>query len=237
MHIAASRPFTFRLALLRSFRPRPPADSFFLQTTRCEFLSSRAISILFIPSVADARRCFVATARALRLLHFRSPRSVAGSGNTIIPKILQSSLRPPVSRATIAERKSDIGFPRATSEIVSRPPILIPRHFPRRHICISVNLDAGGGRELSPEQFKTTCGLAGCINLRDRARSLALRSFFLCVSLRAARSFLPLFLSALHLRCSCGTITTNPRMRILTIHRSRGKYYRDDLVAINHLRI
>jgi len=162
MHIAAFRPLlSFDLSNLVHFLL--PILSLSSCKQRCEsfLVRGRYRFSLFVPLQTHD----VASPHA-RLLHF-GPLAVSAQRRRIgkhnNPE--NTAVSPPPRFPRDYRGKSDIGFPRATSEIVSRagsrPPILIPRHFPRRHICISVNLDAAGGRELSPEQFKTTwpCGM------------------------------------------------------------------------------
>lgn len=97
---------------------------------------------------------------------------------------------------------------------VSRPAILIPHHFPRRRICISVNLDANVAASYLRSNSRQR-GLAGCINLRDSARSLfhILRLFlrrailFIHIDLRRG-----IFSFSLRLLASRGREDNNPRL-------------------------
>lgn len=120
-------------------------------------------------------------------------------------------------------KNTDIGFPGAFPppkyNIVSRAnsslPILIPRHFPRHHICISVKLDVANVAVNYPRSNSRQRGLAGYINLQDRSHSRSFRISFLFISLS-----LLLFLSFTFNLYSCGkvekTITINIRIRYNT---------------------
>lgn len=82
----------------------------------------------------------------------------------------------------------DIGFPSAlpiylrskynmVSHASSSLPILIPHHFPRRHICISVKLDANVAVNYLRSNSRQR-GLTGYINLRDRTLALPRSPFY-----------------------------------------------------------
>lgn len=172
----------------------PPSTKDAASFSRSVLTTVLLFSRLFLPE-ADAMDVPSSAAISILVLlqtlgsgHLHSRRCLCATlpQNAIIPKI------PSPYCSRWPWKNPDVGFfdppfpLLSPSEILSRassPTILIPRHFPRRRICISVNLDANVVASYLRSNSRQR-GLAGCINLRDRTHFLSSSPppFFLSLS-------------------------------------------------------